>query len=108
MLGERIPARQAADWSSINRAYVADNEFEPRSRRSPSASRRPHALLRRYQAPAQPLAGRAMAGLALEASIQQEMATSRDFREGGMAFSSRRAAGFSGHDARSPPTDPRI
>jgi 2-(1,2-epoxy-1,2-dihydrophenyl)acetyl-CoA isomerase len=97
MLGERVPARQALEWGLINRV-AADDAFPAES----------DALLERLAAgPTRAYAGakrqlnawlyaRMREQLDLEASVQQEMAASRDFAEGVAAFAERREAVFEG------------
>jgi 2-(1,2-epoxy-1,2-dihydrophenyl)acetyl-CoA isomerase len=97
MLGERVPAPQAADWGLINRA-VPDDEFEAETA----------ALLDRLAAGATAsyagtkrqlnawLFERMDAQLELEAQVQREMAGSDDFLEGVAAFLQKRPAGFKG------------
>jgi len=97
MLGERIPAPQALEWGLVNRV-AADDAFAAES----------DALLERLAAgPTRAYAGakrqlnawvygRMAEQLALEASVQQEMAGSADFTEGVAAFRERRTAVFEG------------
>ena len=97
MLGERIPAPRALEWGLINRV-AADDAFAAES----------DALLERLAAgPTRAYAGvkrqlnawvyaRMREQLALEASVQQEMAGSTDFAEGVAAFLERRGAVFAG------------
>src|SRR3954462_5645329 len=97
MLGERIPAPRALDWGLVNRV-APDDAFAAES----------DALLERLAAgPTRAYAGvkrqlnawvfgRMREQLALEASVQQEMAGSGDFDEGVTAFLERRAAVFEG------------
>jgi 2-(1,2-epoxy-1,2-dihydrophenyl)acetyl-CoA isomerase len=97
MLGERIPAPQAAEWGLINRV-VADDAFEAEST----------ALVDRLAAgPTRSYAGtkrqlnnwlftRMDEQLELEAQIQREMAGSDDFVEGVLAFVQKRGATFEG------------
>src|SRR3954462_6917207 len=97
MLGERIPAPRALDWGLVNRV-APDDAFAAES----------DALLERLAAgPTRAYAGvkrqlnawvfgRMQAQLALEASVQQEMAGSGDFAEGVAAFLERRTAVFGG------------
>jgi 2-(1,2-epoxy-1,2-dihydrophenyl)acetyl-CoA isomerase len=97
MLGERIPAPQALEWGLINRV-LPDADFD----------RDAHALLERLAAgPTRSYAGtkrqlnkwlyaRMDEQLEFEAGIQQEMAGSKDFVEGVLAFVEKRAAVFGG------------
>jgi 2-(1,2-epoxy-1,2-dihydrophenyl)acetyl-CoA isomerase len=97
MLGERIPAPRALEWGLINRV-AADDAFAAES----------DALLERLAAgPTRAYAGakrqlnawvfgRMAEQLALEASVQQEMAGSADFAEGVAAFLARRTPVFEG------------
>jgi 2-(1,2-epoxy-1,2-dihydrophenyl)acetyl-CoA isomerase len=97
MLGERLPAPKALEWGLINRV-VADGEFPQEL----------DALAARLAAgPTLSYAGskrqlnnwlysRMEEQLELEARIQQEMAGSEDFVEGGMSFLQKRAPRFTG------------
>lgn len=97
MLGERLPADKALEWGLINRV-VADEAF----------TEEVDALLDKLAAgPTRSYAGtkrqlnnwlfeRMDSQLALEADIQQEMAGSKDFVEGVMAFLQKRSAEFKG------------
>jgi 2-(1,2-epoxy-1,2-dihydrophenyl)acetyl-CoA isomerase len=97
MLGERVPAARALEWGLVNRV-VPDAELAGEAR----------ALAERLAAgPTASYAGskrqlnawrfaRMEEQLELEASIQQEMAGSGDFREGVQAFLERRSPRFQG------------
>ncbi len=97
LLGERIPARRAAEWNLINRAWP-DDEFEERAG---------ELVARLAGGPTRSFAGtkrqlnnwlfsRMDEQLALEADVQQEMAGSKDFLEGVTAFVEKREARFGG------------
>jgi 2-(1,2-epoxy-1,2-dihydrophenyl)acetyl-CoA isomerase len=97
LLGERVPARQAAEWNLINRV-VPDDEFDAEVA----------ALGRRLaDGPTGSFAGTKRqlnawlyhgmeAQLALEADIQQQAAASPDFMEGVAAFLEKRPPKFTG------------
>jgi len=96
-LGERLPAQKALQWGLINRVH-ADAEFAGEvdalldalaagPTRSYAGTKR---QLNRW------LFERMEGQLELEADIQQEMASSEDFREGVMAFLQKRDAEFRG------------
>ncbi len=97
LLGEPVPAVQAAEWGLINFAWP-DAEFAAKA----------EALVQRLaEGPTLSYAGskrelnhwlydRMAAHLELEASIQRDLATSADFVEGVSAFLQKRPAKFSG------------
>jgi 2-(1,2-epoxy-1,2-dihydrophenyl)acetyl-CoA isomerase len=97
MLGEPVPAGQAKDIGLINAAYP-DDEFEQKTA---------ELLTRLANGPTRSYAGakrelnhwvyaRMAEHLALEASIQGEMAGSKDFAEGIAAFLEKRPTRFTG------------
>jgi 2-(1,2-epoxy-1,2-dihydrophenyl)acetyl-CoA isomerase len=97
LLGERVPARQAAEWGLINRAVsdeAFDGEIDALAERLATGPTRSYAGTKR-QLNAW-LYERMDAQLDLEAAIQQESAASGDFLEGVTAFLSRRAPEFRG------------
>lgn len=97
MLGERVPARQAAGWGLINRV-VGDDELATRAEeltlRLAAGPTRSYAGTKR-QLNAW-LYGRIGDQLRLEADLQQEMAGTADVIEGATAFAQRRPPEFRG------------
>jgi len=97
MLGERVPARQALEWGLVNRV-VPDAALAGEARAL--ADRLAAGPTRSYAGSKRQLNAwrfaRMEAQLELEASIQQEMAGSGDFREGVQAFVERRSPRFQG------------
>src|SRR3954469_13292519 len=97
MLGERIGARQAAEWGLINRA-VADESFQTEvdalMDRLATGATAAHAGIKR-QLNAWLFTGMEDQ-LALEAGVQREMAHSEDFVEGVTAFLQKRPPQFQG------------
>jgi 2-(1,2-epoxy-1,2-dihydrophenyl)acetyl-CoA isomerase len=97
MLGERIPARQALDWGLVNRV-LPDGEFEAGA--AELVDRLADGPTKSYAGTKRQLNNwlysRMDEQLALEASVQQEMAASGDFAEGVMAFLQKRSAAFQG------------
>ncbi|MBA3328269.1 MAG: enoyl-CoA hydratase [Solirubrobacterales bacterium] len=97
MLGERVPARQALEWGLVNRV-LAEDEFEAGVTelvdRLAAGPTRSYAGTKRQLN--NWLYSRMEEQLALEASVQQEMAGSGDFAEGVMAFLQKRPAAFGG------------
>jgi 2-(1,2-epoxy-1,2-dihydrophenyl)acetyl-CoA isomerase len=97
LLGERIPARTALEWGLINRV-VGDDELAARAHEL--AQRLAAGPTRSYAGTKRQLNawlyGRMREQLALEASIQQELAASEDFAEGVQAFVEKRPPRFHG------------
>jgi 2-(1,2-epoxy-1,2-dihydrophenyl)acetyl-CoA isomerase len=97
MLGERLPARRALEWGLINRVVGDEalmSEAEALADRLANGPTRSYAGTKR-QLNAWQFA-RLEDQLALEASIQQELAGSRDFMEGVAAFVQKREPRFEG------------
>jgi 2-(1,2-epoxy-1,2-dihydrophenyl)acetyl-CoA isomerase len=97
MLGERVDAAKAADGGLIN-GVIADDEFEQEI--DALAARLASGPTRSYAGSKRQLNnwifGPLDDQLALEASIQQEMAESSDFAEGVLAFIEKRSTSFTG------------
>jgi 2-(1,2-epoxy-1,2-dihydrophenyl)acetyl-CoA isomerase len=97
LLGERLSARQAADWGLINRAWP-DAEFTERA--DDLVARLAVGPTRSYAGAKRQLNSwlydRMAAQLELEAQIQQEMAGSADFMAGVVAFAEKRTPQFTG------------
>jgi 2-(1,2-epoxy-1,2-dihydrophenyl)acetyl-CoA isomerase len=96
-LGERIAAETALDWGLINQV-VDDGELE--STAGALAARLAAGPPGSYAAIKRTINARAYAGfeelLDLEADVQQERASSKDFAEGVVAFLQKRPAEFTG------------
>jgi 2-(1,2-epoxy-1,2-dihydrophenyl)acetyl-CoA isomerase len=97
MLGERVTAAQALEWGLINRvvpdAEFADEVAALRDRLANGPTRSYAGTKRQLN---HWLYTRMEEQLALEADIQQEMASSGDFAEGVAAFIEKRQAAFGG------------
>jgi 2-(1,2-epoxy-1,2-dihydrophenyl)acetyl-CoA isomerase len=97
MLGERLSARAALEWGIVN-AVFADPEFG--SRAGALAARLaggPTLALGNMKRVMRACSHAALRELAeLEATLQQEHATTRDYAEGVLAFKQRRAPVFTG------------
>jgi 2-(1,2-epoxy-1,2-dihydrophenyl)acetyl-CoA isomerase len=97
MLGERVPAAKALEWGLVNRV-VSDATLM--SEADALADRLANGPTRSYAGTKQQLNAwqfsRIEGQLELEATLQQEMAQSRDFMEGVAAFVSKREARFEG------------
>jgi 2-(1,2-epoxy-1,2-dihydrophenyl)acetyl-CoA isomerase len=97
MLGERLGADRALEWGLINRV-VPDAQLAEQT--AALAARLAAGPTRSYAGSKRQLNnwlyGRMAEQLELEATIQQEMASSDDFVEGALAFVQKRAARFGG------------
>jgi 2-(1,2-epoxy-1,2-dihydrophenyl)acetyl-CoA isomerase len=96
-LGERLPAQTALDWGLVNQV-VDDTALE--STVGALAARLAAGPPGSYAAIKRTINARAYSGfdalLDLEADVQQERASSRDFAEGVLAFLQKRPAEFTG------------
>jgi 2-(1,2-epoxy-1,2-dihydrophenyl)acetyl-CoA isomerase len=97
MLGERLPAKQALEWGLINRVVPDDRlqaEVGALAARLAAGPTRSYAGTKRQLN--NWLYARMPEQLELEAQIQREMAGSKDFLEGALAFAQKRPPRFSG------------
>ncbi len=97
MLGERVEAAKAADWGLINGVWETarfDAEIDQLSARLAGGPTRSYAGSKR--ALNNWVFGPLDDQLALEASLQQELAGSSDFAEGVLAFVAKREPSFTG------------
>ena len=98
LLGERVPAAKALDWGLIN-AVHPDGELEARA--NELAARMAAGPTLSYAASKRAL-NRMLypdldAQLDLEAQLQHELARTKDFQEGVLAFVEKRDPAFQGH-----------
>jgi 2-(1,2-epoxy-1,2-dihydrophenyl)acetyl-CoA isomerase len=97
MLGERIDATRSVEWGLANRSVpddAFDAEIDALAEKLATGPTRAHAAIKR-QLNAW-LFDRMAGQLDLEAELQQQSATSGDFREGVLAFLQKRPAAFTG------------
>jgi 2-(1,2-epoxy-1,2-dihydrophenyl)acetyl-CoA isomerase len=97
LLGDRISAREAAEWGLVNWVHgdaELMNEARALVERLAAGPTRSYAASKR--ALNRSIYGDLDAQLSLEANLQHELARSRDFAEGAMAFVQKRAPDFTG------------
>jgi 2-(1,2-epoxy-1,2-dihydrophenyl)acetyl-CoA isomerase len=96
-LGERLPAARALDWGLVNEV-VAPDQLERRARELAArlAAGPPGSLAAIKRAINAAAYDRLADQLELEARLQQERASSRDFAEGVLAFAQKRPPRFTG------------
>jgi len=97
LLGERVPAPQALEWGLVNWVYPDErlmDEANALVERMAAGPTRSYAASKR--ALNQFIYGDLDAQLALEAELQHELARTKDFAEGTMAFVEKRAPAFTG------------
>jgi len=97
MLGERLPAEKALEWGLINRV-VADGELDAAvdALAAKLAAGPPGSYAATKQLINEQLYGDFAAQLEAETVLQQQRATSSDFREGVLAFMQKRPPAFTG------------
>jgi 2-(1,2-epoxy-1,2-dihydrophenyl)acetyl-CoA isomerase len=97
LLGNRVPAKQAHEWGLVDRVVPADRLAEEVERLAASiAGGSPQALAAAKRTLDAPTAEALERELELEATLQGELASSRDHAEALAAFAERRTPRFTG------------